>query len=54
MPDVGDKNTPWDDVDEFYVFWFNFRCVPSALQLDIYLQCPSAHTHTLSLAMCRL
>lgn len=27
VPDVGDENTPWDDVDEFYVFWFNFRCV---------------------------
>ncbi len=22
MPDVGDENTPWDDVSKFYDFWY--------------------------------
>lgn len=25
VPDVGDENTPWDDVSKFYDFWFTFK-----------------------------
>lgn len=32
VPDHGDMNTPWAEVDKFYNFWYTFKYVREALK----------------------
>ncbi len=48
VPDVGDDNTPWEEVDAFYVFWFNFRYVGGWVGEGVYVRlCVHVHTYML-------
>ncbi len=48
MPDIGDANTPWAEVERFYNFWFIFKCVHGAAwdpDTAGWPQLTSQHTH---------
>lgn len=62
VPDLGDDNGSWEDVDRFYNFWFTFKCVCRVtycilivllLEVEVFL-CGATEQRLGSLPLCRI